>query len=354
MKRKPPVASIARRLGAVLLVVSLAACQGQAGSSPDEREPRPLRLGYFANLTHAVALAGLESGRFQRSLGPGTKLEARIVNAGPSAVASLLSGALDASFVGPNPAINAFVRSGGAVRVVSGAASGGAFLVVQPGIDSPQALKGKRLATPQRGNTQDVALRTWLKENGLETTLEGGGDVSILHQENAQTLETFRAGTIDGAWVPEPWATRLVLEGGGKVLVDERDLWPDGRFVTTHLLVRTDYLRRHPDTIRRLIQGEIETIDWLNANPQEGRQLVNRALEEITGKALPEPVMEAAWSKLTFTHDPIAASLPRMAASAKQLGLLPPGRLGDVSKIYDLTLLEKLLADDGRQELPRP
>ncbi|MGH2733493.1 MAG: ABC transporter substrate-binding protein [Actinomycetota bacterium] len=349
------LASAARRLtGALAILYVAAACGGQSGSSAKDGRVGSLRLGYFANLTHAVAVAGVESGRLQRSLGPGASLETKIFNAGPPAVESLLSGALDASFVGPNPAINAFVRSGGAVRVVSGAASGGASLVVRPGLDDPGALRGKRLATPQLGNTQDVALRTWLKEHGLATTLEGGGDVVIQHQENAQTLQTFRTGAIDGAWVPEPWGSRLVLEGGGKVLVDEADLWPGGRFVTTHLLVRTDYLRDHPETIRRLIQGEIETIDWLNANPQEGRRVVNEGLAKITGKALPEPIIEAAWSNLTFTYDPIATSLPAMAANAKGLGLLPPGKTSDIAKIYDLRLLESLLRDGGREEPARP
>jgi NitT/TauT family transport system substrate-binding protein len=357
VKPETSLPSRVRSIGVTLLIPLLllaAACQGRSESSAKEGPAESLRLGYFANLTHAVPLAGLESGRLERSLGLGTKLETRTFNAGPPAVEALLSGGLDASFLGPNPAINAFVRSGGAVRVVSGAASGGASLVVRPGIDSSQALKGKRLATPQRGNTQDVTLRTWLRDSGLPTTLEGGGDVVIQHQENAQTLETFRTGDIDGAWVPEPWATRLVLEGGGEVLVNEADLWPGGRFVTTHLLVRTEYLRRHPETIRNLIRGEIETIDWLNENPEEGRQTVNEALRRVTGKALAPEVIETAWSNLTFTYDPIAASLPRMAANARALGLLPPGKLGDVSEIYDLRLLEQLLADDGRQELVRP
>ncbi len=355
MRPDTPLASAARKLSAALLVLLLAAaCQGQSDSSEKGDQAETLRLGYFANLTHAVALAGLESGRLERSLGSETQLETRTFNAGPAAVEALLSGGLDASFVGPNPAINAFVRSGGAVQVAAGAASGGASLVVRPDIGGPQGLQGKRLATPQRGNTQDVALRTWLGDNGLRTTLEGGGDVVIQHQENAQTLETFRTGDIDGAWVPEPWATRLVQEGEGKVLVDERDLWPGGHFVTTHLLIRTEYLRRHPETVRKLIQGEVETIDWLNANPEEGRRVVNESLAKITGKALPTQVIEAAWSNLTFTFDPIAASLPRMAANAKELGLLPPGKLGDVSEIYDLRLLEELLRDAGRQELARP
>jgi NitT/TauT family transport system substrate-binding protein len=197
-----------------------------AGRARPDAAPPVLRLGYFANVTHAPAIwrrAGLPA----EALGPGVKLELRTFNAGPEAVEAIFSDALDISYIGPNPAINAFAQSGGeAIRIVAGATSGGAALVVNPKISAPAQLKGTRLATPQRGNTQDVALRAWLAENGLASDLEGGGDVSILPQANAQTLETFRAGEIQGAWVPEPWATRLVLEGGGSVLVDERTLWP--------------------------------------------------------------------------------------------------------------------------------
>ena len=206
-------------------------------------EPVELRLGYFPNVTHATALAGIKQGFFEEALPDNVTLTTTPFNAGPEAVEAIFSGGLDASFIGPNPAINAFARSKGeAIRIVSGATSGGAYLVVKPEITSAAQLKGKKLATPQLGNTQDVALRAWLKEQGLSSDAQGGGDVSILPQPNAQTLDTFRSGDIDGAWVPEPWATRLVQEGGGTVLVDERDLWPDGQYVTTHLVVTPTFL----------------------------------------------------------------------------------------------------------------
>ena len=144
---------------------------------------------------------------------------------------------------------------GEAIRIVSGATSGGAYLVVKPEITSAAQLKGKTLATPQLGNTQDVALRAWLKSQGLSSDPQGGGDVAILPQANAQTLDTFKSGDIDGAWVPEPWATRLVQEGGGKVLVDERDLWPDGQYVTTHLVVTRSSCEAHPDVVKALLVG---------------------------------------------------------------------------------------------------
>jgi NitT/TauT family transport system substrate-binding protein len=261
----------------------------------------------------------------------------------------LLSGGLDATFIGPNPAINAYAQSNGeAVRIIAGSTSGGAFLVVRDGIDGPEDLAGTTIATPSRGNTQDVALRTWLAEQGYETTLEGGGDVMVAPQDNAQTLDTFRAGQIDGAWVPEPWATRLILEGGGHVLVDERDLWPGGEFVTTHLIVRTDYLARNPGVIRRLLEGHIAAVDLINRDPGEAKRLTNLGIEHVTGKPLASATLDAAWANLTFTVDPEATSLRGSADHAVEVGLLHPV---DLAGIYDLTALNAVLAALGRSEV---
>src|SRR6266540_2189592 len=227
--------------GLIAIVVLLSGCAASsAGSDGPSGATLTLRLGYFPNLTHATAIVGVEGGIFQEKLGNNVKLETSTFNAGPAAVEALNSGAVDATYIGPNPAINAYAQSGGeAIRIVSGATSGGAFLVVKPSIKNAKDLKGKQIASPQLGNTQDVALRTWLKKKGLKTDPAGGGDVSIVPQENAQTLDLFKQGQIDGAWVPEPWATRLVDEGGGKILVNESTLWPQGRYVTTQLIVRT-------------------------------------------------------------------------------------------------------------------
>src|SRR6185503_16835037 len=214
---------------------------GVAAAQDKSSAPVNVRLGYFPNVTHAPALVGVEGGLFQKALGKNT-LDIKTYNAGPEEVTALLAGALDIGYIGPNPSVNAYVQSNGeAVRVVGGSTSGGAYLVVKPDINKASDLKGKRVASPQLGNTQDVALRAWLKKQGLKTDTQGGGDVSIKPQDNSQTLDTFKQGVIAGAWVPEPWATRLVKEGGGKVLVDERSLWPGGQFVTTHLIVSTSF-----------------------------------------------------------------------------------------------------------------
>ena len=277
------------------------------------------------------------------------KLELRTFNAGPEAVEAIFSDALDIAYIGPNPAINAFAQSKGvAIRIVAGATSGGAALVVKPTITAPAQLKGTKLATPQRGNTQDVALRAWLKQQGLASDLEGGGDVSIAPQPNAQTLETFRSGEIQGAWVPEPWATRLVLEGGGAVLVDERSLWPDGKFVTTHVIVRTAFLKEHPELVASFLRGHVRAIDFLNAEPAQARGIVNAGIEKLTGKALPAAVIERAWETLHFTVDPIATSLRKSAQDATDVGLLDPVNLDG---IYDLGPLNAILAAAGKPQV---
>ena len=317
-----------------------------SGAPPAAPPQGTLRLGYFPNITHATALVGVENGLFDEALGPGVTFELSTFNAGGAAAEALLNGAIDATYIGPNPAINAFAQSqGAAIRIIAGATSGGAYLVVKPEIASVADLRGKKLATPQLGNTQDVALRTWLADNGLSTNKQGGGDVSILPQENAQTLETFTTGQVDGAWVPEPWATRLVQEGGGKVLLDEKTLWPDGRYVTTHLIVRTDYLEAHPDIVRALLAGHIAANDLVNSDPAKAQELTNQGIEKITGKTIKEGVLTSAWPNLTFTVDPIASSLKGSAEHATKVGLLEPV---DLAGIYDLDLLNELLTLAGK------
>jgi sulfonate transport system substrate-binding protein len=305
-----------------------------------------LRLGYFPNITHATALVGVGKGIFKEHLAPNVTLETSTFNSGTEASEALFADAIDMTYIGPNPAINAYAKSkGDAVRIISGATSGGAFLVVKPDINSAADLKGKKLATPSLGNTQDVALRSWLKENGLTADEAGGGDVSIAPQDNSQTLQTFISGDIQGAWVPEPWATRLVQEGGGKVLVDERTLWPQGQYVTTHVMVATKFLEDHPDVVKQFLEGQVAANDWVNQNPAEAQKVANDEIGKITGKPLKDAVIAAAWPNLTFTDDPIASSLITSAKDAVDVGLLKP--VDNLEGIYDLTLLNQVLAQAG-------
>ncbi|MDQ1372691.1 MAG: sulfonate transport system substrate-binding protein [Actinomycetota bacterium] len=341
-----------RRLLVVLALAALAvagACgndntkAASGASTTAAAAPVTIRLGYFPNVTHATAIVGVEKGLFAKALGTDT-LETKTFNAGPEATEALLSGAIDATYIGPNPAINAFVKSKGGIKIISGATSGGAALVVKPSITSAAQLKGKKIASPQLGNTQDVALRSWLKDQGLNADPQGGGDVSIVPQENSLTLDAFKAGQIDGAWVPEPWVSRLVTDGGGKVLVDEKTLWPGGKFVTTHLIVRTAFLKDHPQTVERLLEGQVAANDYLAANAAEAQTVVNGGILKITQKKLADAVIASAFKNLSFTDDPIAASLKTSADHAVAVGLL---QKPDLTGIYDLTLLNSVLKAKG-------
>jgi NitT/TauT family transport system substrate-binding protein len=333
-----------RALAIAAATMAVVAC-GQTASSaaPSDDQPLAIRLGYFPNLTHAPALAGIKKGFFATALGSNVTLETHTFNAGGDAVTAILSNSIDASFIGPSPTTNAFVQSHGqAIRVIAGATSGGALLVVKPSITSIQGLKGKKIADPQLGATQDVALRWFLKSNGLTSNTEGGGDVSVLPQDNAQTLTAFKQGQIDGAWVPEPWASRLVIEGKGKVLVDERDLWPQGKFVTTNLIARTDFLHAHHKWIKALLEGLYQAVAYLKSNPADAQTLTNDAIAEITGKKLAAGVVSAAWPHLAFTLDPLPATLKTSADHAHSVGLLARVHL---KGLYDLTLLNQVLAE---------
>lgn len=358
---RPTRSNLARLLGVALLVATtpvLFGCGDDSGDSAADKTTATdqgatdgatadvVRLGYFPNVTHAPALVGVAEGTFADHLGD-TKLETSTFNAGPEATEALFADALDITYIGPNPAINAFQKSDGeAIRIIGGATSGGAFLVVDPDIDSAEDLKGKKVASPQLGGTQDVALRVWLKDQGLSTDTAGGGDVSIVPQENADTLTAFKAGDIAGAWVPEPWATRLIQEGGGKVLVDEATLWPEGRYVTTHLIVRTEFLDQYPGTVKAVLEGHLDALDVIASDPAKAEQDTNDQIEAITQKRLPDEVIASAWKNLTFTADPIASSLEESAKHAEEVDLLEPV---DLTGIYDLEILNRLLEEAGEQ-----
>ena len=309
-----------------------------------------LHLGYFPNLTHATALVGVHEGIFARALGPGVKLETATFNAGPAEVSALFAGALDAAYLGPNSAINAFTQSGGAaIVVVSGATSGGAELVVKPSITIAAQLKGTKLATPQLGNTQDVALRYWLQQHGLKTDTSGGGDVSILPQANSTAVTAFQTGSIDGGWLPEPYAAQMVA-AGGHVLVDERTLWPNGQFATTVLAVRKSFLSAHPDVVKALVEGQVQANDFVNQHPQQAQADAASEIAAISGKAPSSSVVTAAWPEMTFTDDPVASSIQAAADHALAVGTIT--KKVDLTGLVDVTVLNQVLTASGEPTVP--
>lgn len=343
-------------VGVTAATLALAACSSgsadDAGSASGSGAPAPdittLRLGYFPNLTHAPALVATQQGLFKEALKEvDLTVTPTIFNAGPDAVTALFADSLDCSYIGPNPAVNAYVQSGGeAIRVVSGATSGGAALVVRPGIADVEGMKGKSFATPQLGNTQDVAFRYWLKEQGVETTPEGGGDVSIKPQSNAEGLAAYASGDIDGAWVPEPWVSEYVAQGA-EILVDEKTLWPDGKFVTTHIICRTAFIAEHPEAVTALLNGHLAAIASIEADPAAAKESFSVALAALTGSSPKPEILDRAWEQLTFTTDPLTGTLVKSAEDAVAVGLLDQGALdaagGLPGKLYDLALLNEVL-----------
>lgn len=334
------------RVGSALagLVLLAAACTSTASRAAGSGDV--LRLGVFPNLTHAPALVALEEGILERELAP-TKLEVSYFNSGSDAGTALTSGSIDATFIGPGPSIALYMADPGSVAIVSGATAGGASFVVRKGsgIDAVEDLRGKKLAVPGIGNTQDVALRTWLHEHGLRTNDEGG-DVRVGSIDNTTLVQSFEQGEFDGAWEPEPWPSLLIAEGLAEPFVDEADLWPGGRFVTTNLLVNTRYLDAHPDVVRALVRATVEAIRSMQDDPARAKATAQAGLVKAGAPSLDQAVVDAAWSKLTFTWDPVAPSLEEDAWDAYALGYLeqePAGILG----IYRLDLLNEILRSLG-------
>jgi sulfonate transport system substrate-binding protein len=337
-------------LTAGVAAVSLlaAGCASSATGAPDSGPaPVVLRLGFLANITHEPALVGIAKGFFTKDLGKNVTLKTSVFSTGTEETTALLAGQLDAAYVGPNPAINAWQKSNGtAIKIISGAASGGASLVVKKGITSAAQLKGKSLATPSLGNTQDVALRYWLKQHGITTTPTGGGDMSIkpIKPNSAAVLE-FASGQIDGGWEPEPYATEMVLDGGTR-LVNEASLWPGGNFVTTSLVVTQSFLKAHPSAVNGLLKGQIEANSYINSNGTAAASVANAELTKLLGKGLKPNVLAAALPYIHFTNDPIASSLATDAQHAVAVGLLTPVK--NLSAIYDLGPLNALLKAGGQ------
>jgi NitT/TauT family transport system substrate-binding protein len=308
-----------------------------------------VRIGYFPNLTHATALVGIQEGLIAKELG-GTAVRPSTFNAGPSEIEALNAGSIDIGFIGPSPSVNGYSKSEGQnLRIIGGSASGGVKLVVNPKkIKTLDDLKGKKIATPQLGNTQDVAFLNWISERGWKVDAQSGrGDVSVVRSDNKVTPDAFRSGSLDGAWLPEPTASKLVAEGG-KVLLDESALWPDDKFVITNIIVSQTFLSEHPDVVDAVLRGTVSTNKWINANPEEAKASANAAIEELSGKALPAEILDPAWKSLQITDDPLAATLKAQADHAVEAGLLEKP---DLDGIYDLKPLNKILKAAGQPEV---
>ncbi len=335
--------------GPLLFLAGLAMCLATPVSGWAQST---IRVGAFPNITHSQAMVGKATRFFEKALGPGVKIEWKTFNAGPAAVEALFAGAIDMTYVGPNPAIQGYLRSNGeALRIVAGATSGGAALVVRndSGIQKPEDFHGKNVASPQQGNTQDVALRAWLLAHGLKS-IDKGGDVQVLPMANPDQLTLFLKKKLDAAWAPEPWATRLIREGNGRLFLDERDLWPRGQFITCHLIASTKFLHDHPELVKSWIRAHVDLTDWINGHLLDSEKALNQQIQAETGKALPPAELDEAFARLQVTYDPLRPSLLTAAKSAFDAGFL--GRqMPDLSRLYDLTLLNQVLVEKGKKAI---
>ncbi len=349
MRRVLSAAGAAVAVTALAAGCSSSAASNAASSSGSGSAPVTLRLGFLANITHASALVALKEGFFAKDLGKNVTLKTSVFSSGTQETTALLAGQLDAAYVGPNPAINAWQKSGGkAIKIISGAASGGAALVVKPSISSVSQLKGQKLATPSLGNTQDVALRYYLKQHGLTTSATSGGDVPITPiAPNSDAVLEFKSGQIAGGWEPAPYDIEM-QQDGGKVLVNEASLWPGGKFVTTNIVVTQSFLAAHPSVVTGLLKAQIQANNFINQNTSAAETAANAELTALTGKALKSAVLPLAFKQITFTNDPIASSLAADAKHAEAVGLLKPVNLAG---IYDLGPLNALLKADGQAQV---
>jgi NitT/TauT family transport system substrate-binding protein len=322
-------------ISASIVGIILLSVLGVSLSSTDESNENKIRIAYFPNIGHAIPIVGMEKGFFEANVGEQVKIETRVFDSGPQAIESLFANSIDLAYVGPGPAINGFLNSENHnVKILAGAASGGASFIVHPEseINSASDFAGKKIAAPQIGNTQDVSLRHYLSENGLKTA-DRGGSVIVYNISNPDIYTLFVKGDIDGAWVAEPWATILETELDGKRLFHEEELWPNHEFASVLLIANTDYVEKNPDIISSFLESHYETVTWINQNPIDTRIVFNDFLNSHLGQPLSDDVVDIALSNLVITDDPLLDSVNSFAEKADTLGYL--GRNGyDLSGIF--------------------
>ena len=327
----------------LILVVILFGLLGSATRASADPSRTKVRVGHFANITHAQGVIGHANHWLDENLAPDAVVDWKIFNAGPSAVEALFAGQIDITYIGPSPAVNAYVKSEGeAVRIVAGSSSGGAALVVRAdaGITKPEDFHGKKIASPQLGNTQDVSLRSWLVKQGLKLK-EMGGDVQVLPLANTDQQTLFLKKEIDAAWTVEPWVSILVLNSGGKIFLSESELWPNGRYATTVVLVRTKFLEEHPDLVKRFLETHVKLTDWIHQHPEEAKAVFKKEIERETGREFPQAILNEAWKHVEFTTDPLPATVRAQALAAHKAGFLKKDP--DLRFLYDMRLLKEVL-----------
>jgi len=342
----------------ILLLVGITLLGGLTGCSSKKTENEAVktvkavnvRVGYFPNITHSQALVGRELGTFQKAVGAENKIDWKLFNAGPSEIEALFAGAIDIGYIGPGPAINGYAKSKGDLQIIAGATDAGAIFVSRKGlvIKNLKDLSGKKIAVPQFGNTQDLTLRSILTANGLKDKTKGG-TVEISQAANADILTLLQKGDIDAALVPEPWGSRLIKDANANIILDYKDVFRDGKYTTAVVVVRTEFLKNHPQIVENFIKNHVETTDYINKNPEEAKKIVNKQITELTKKAIATDVLDAAFKRLTVTNDPEKDSVFDFVKSSVKEGFLKTEP--DTKDLFNLTILNKVLKDKGLAQL---
>ena len=349
MKRKKVTKTVIIALILVVLSSILTACSSQK-ESPKVTESKnvTVRVGFFPNITHSQALIGKANGEFQKSLGESNKIEWKQFNAGPEEVTALFAGAVDIGYIGPGPAINGYAKSKGDLQIIAGATDAGAILVSRKDlpIKDVKELSGKKVAVPQFGNTQDLSLRNLLQKNGLKDTTKGG-TVEIVQAANPDIKSLLDKGDIAAALVPEPWGSTLVKDLKANVVLDYNELWREGKYTTAVVVVRTQFLKEHPDLVEKFLKTHVELTDYINNSKDKAEETVNAQITELTKKSLSKDILDAAFKRLTVTNNPEKDSVLDFVTLSVDTGFLK--EKPDTSDLFNLSILNKILKEKGQR-----
>lgn len=333
-------------LSLLLMSVFLLAGCGDSKKAGESHNTVTIRVAHFPNITHAQALVGLADGTFQKALGPNVVIDRKSFNAGPEEIEALLAGEVDLGYIGPGPAINGYIKSKGALKIIAGATNAGAVLVVQKdsNIDKVTDLAGKNIAVPQFGNTQDLSLRQLLQQANLKT-IDKGGNVEVLQIKNPDILSLFSQKKLDAALVPEPWGARLVKEANGKILLDWNQVWRNGNYSTAIVIVSSKFLAEHPDLVHKWLEAHLALTERIAKDPEATKSIINQQIKEITGKNLPKEILDQAFTRVVPTYDPVKDSITAFVDIAYNAGYLK--ERADITPIFALDQLNEVVEEKG-------
>lgn len=353
MKNSKVIKNLVTFLLSISLLLSLAGCSSKKADekvSAAAEQNVNVRVGYFPNITHAQALVGREQGSFQKAIGDTNKIDWKLFNAGPAEIEALFAGSIDIGYIGPGPAINGYAKSKGDIQIIAGATDAGAILVSRKGVSikSVKELSGKKVAVPQFGNTQDLTLRHLMSQNGLKDTTKGG-TVEVRQAENADILTLIQKGDIDAALVPEPWGSRLIKEANANVVLDYKDLLRQGNYTTAVVIVRTKFLKEHPQIVENFIREHVEITDYINKNPDKAKEIVNKQITELTQKGIAKDVLDASFKRMTVTNNPERDSVNDFVDYSVKEGFLKTKP--DTKDLINLNVLNKVLKEKGLAQI---